>query len=405
MAYSPPVISYATTLNGTYTALTGIQSVSIRRGRQRFQDPFPGTSCVIELIPANSYTTPIEVGQFVDVRTSNAGSAPAFFTGRISDVERNYAIPFDSVTGAAPADRIVITVQGAMGVIGQAGKTSIGYTSSSDVRIIIDGLLTLINVDMPKTTGVSAEAYNFFGVDGETFSAERYQYLDLVNRCCRAGVAYIDDVNTKRVKRGPFNSSFQVNAYRSSERVWTFSDTSTGANIYRFTSLNFLSSAESTFTEIQVSGAAESLGIATENTGLGEPYVTLQHDTQLRFFADMESLAAYLLIIQNESEPTPFSIKTNTVVADGIETKTYMATNSASVSPPSLADWFDQIIGAVVTIEFRGSTIDAIVQGVNSNFYADQANFEFYFAPYLGGAFTLDSAALGVLDTNRLGYP
>jgi hypothetical protein len=67
--------------------------------------------------------------------------------------------------------------------------------------------------------------------------------------------------------------------------------------------------------------------------------------------------------------------------------------------------WWNNLNGAIVTIEFRGTTVEAVVQGVNINFYESHANLEFYLSPFLGAAFTLDSTVLGVLDTNRLGYP
>lgn len=395
MPYTAPVVSYSATLDGTYTALTGIQSVLINRGRRRFQDPFNQTTCVIELIPANSYTVPLEVGQFVDVRTSNSSSARAFFTGRISDVERSFAIPFNSVTGAAPADRITITVLGAVGTIGQQGTGGVlGF--AGDARRAIQDLTNTVAVHL-DSDGVAVNQFNDFGVNVTVPPDSKEPFLELINSCLRAGVAFMDDIDMQRTPVSGKN--LEVNAYRTSSREWTFSDNTTGSNIYKYTNIKYLSGAESAFDEVIVSGTPSIGSTATANSSNPPPFNTLQQKTLLNTFSVMQNLAQYLIVTQNETEITPYVISTNTMVADGVETKTYMSRGGAGT------EWFDQVVGAIVTINFRGSTVRALCEGMSGSFYPDHANFEFYFSPFIGAAFVLDSATLGVLDTNRLGYP
>lgn len=396
MAYTVPVVAYSTSLSGTYTALTGIQSVHISRGRRRFQDPFSQTTCVVELIPANSYATPLEVGQFIDVRVTNSGSAKAWFNGRISDVERTYEFPYNSGTGAAPADRITITAMGGVAAVGQAGNAVVIGAATADARENMVNLLSGIGVYMNTAFGTGADdVYNKFDVSTTIAAGSSQSYLDLVNYLANAGQAFVDDVDVGRAIL--LSASFEINAYKSSTRSWTFSD-NPGAGEYKYTGLAYLSGALETFNEITVAGYDTSLTKQTANAGIGAPYNELQYQTQLNSTANMSNLAAYLLTTQNETEPTPFVIRTNTLVADGIETKCYMAKTGAT-------DWFDQLLGAAVTLEFRGSTVTGIVQGASLAFYAESANFEFYLSPFLGAAFTLDSTTRGVLDTNRLGYP
>jgi hypothetical protein len=62
-------------------------------------------------------------------------------------------------------------------------------------------------------------------------------------------------------------------------------------------------------------------------------------------------------------------------------------------------------IGAPVQTTFRGTTVDASIEGINSNFYPDYASVQVYLSPSLGIPFVLDSASSGVLDTNRLAFP
>ena len=77
MPYTTPVVSYSATIDGTYTALTGVQSAVITRGRQRFQDPPQPLSLSLELIPATSYALPLARGQFIDVRATSSLIVPS----------------------------------------------------------------------------------------------------------------------------------------------------------------------------------------------------------------------------------------------------------------------------------------------------------------------------------------
>jgi hypothetical protein len=409
MAYTVPVVSYAAVNNfeGTYTALTGIQSVSINRGRRRFQDQFAPTVCTIELIPANSYTVPLEVGQWIDVRTSNVSSADAYFTGRISDVERDYSFPYNSGTGAAPADRITITALGAMGSMGLGGPIILlpATTETADARGNIGGaaLGAKIYQEFVLAATVGADNYNKFGVSTTVSSGGQQSRLDLINYLTNAGQAYADDIDMSRVGKkvgGVIQQTLQIHSYRSSTRTWTFSD-NPGVGEFKYTGINYLSGAQETFDKIIVNGWDSSLAPQNAGTSVSAPLNALSYRTQLNSEATMLNLANYLLTVQNDTEPTPVVIRTNTLVADGIETKCYMS----KLPAPQTASWFDQILGSVITIEFRGTTVLAQVQGVNINFYDSHANFEFYLSPSLGVPFTLDSTTNGVLDTNRLGYP
>jgi hypothetical protein len=62
-------------------------------------------------------------------------------------------------------------------------------------------------------------------------------------------------------------------------------------------------------------------------------------------------------------------------------------------------------LGAAVTVIFRGTTVTAQIQGINTTFYPDYATVQLFLSPSLGTPFTLNSSAFGVLDANRLGYP
>ena len=159
MSYTPPTVNYATTSVGTFTSLTGIQSVTINRGRRHFQDPYPPTVCTIELIPADSYATPLAIGQFIDVRDTNSGSSPCYFTGRIIDVVRRYDMPYNNVTGAAPGDRITITATGATGLIGSANLDAVSIAGGTTVsNAVSDIVLNAGSTALIETNTIAVSA-------------------------------------------------------------------------------------------------------------------------------------------------------------------------------------------------------------------------------------------------------
>jgi hypothetical protein len=385
MPYTPPTVNYSTTLNGTYTTLTGVQSVSIRRGRTYFQDNFPGTRCSIELIPANSYATPLAIGQWIDVRPTNSASSPAYFAGRITDVERVYDMPYNSGTGAAPGDRIIVTAAGPTGLV--ASDTVGSYTFLYPTAYLQAFFLTLDRSDVyivpaiDKSILTSATSVTNAGV------------FDVVNKFARTEQVNLDDLDAGRTTN-PLNPGVVqpqmvwYSGYNSA--VATFSDAGTGTKYNRLT---FRSAAQSTFNSVNVLTD----GLATQNVqaAIG-PYNSLDYDTFSATTAAALNLANYLyLLLSQQNAPAPFSINLDTAVDDTFLQYCYVASRIPT------STW----IGGQATIRFRGATYAAAVQGINLNFYADQANAEFIFSPTLGQPFTLNSSSFGILNTNRLGYP
>lgn len=379
MTYTPPTVNYSTTINGTYTTLSGIQSVSVSRGRQRFQDNIGATSCTIELIPATSYATPLAVGQFIDVRTSNTGSSTAYFCGKITDIQRTYSYPYNSVSGYAPADRIVITATGATGLL--AATTLDNYSFASIYASV--ALSTMIS-----TYGVVPIYVDSFTQSSiQTYSGGLF---DAANQLLRTLQYVLEETRTDRTNPY-FFITFGPLGYGWSTPT-KFSDTGASGSL-AFTELQFLSSAQNSFTQVSVQ--PEGLAAQTVSTG-SAPYNSLPYQTYNNSTADALSLANYILTTNNQPTPVPFTLSTNTMAAP-----TCM----------SLAEWVDPsgpmapILGSPVEVTFRGSTSVASIQGITSVFYPDHASVQLFLSPSLGTPFTLDSTAFGVLDTNRLGYP
>lgn len=386
MAYSAPTVNYSTTLNGTYTQLTGIQSVSIRRGRTYFQDNFAGSRCVIELIPANTYSTPLAIGQWIDVRTTNAGTSAAYFVGRITDVERVYDMPyFSGATIAAPNDRIIITAVGPTGMIASTTLASFttAYTTTAlqaidaagyaDVYLLISNLPAVVDSSLTTATNVGA--------------------FDIINQLARTDQSVIDDIDNERTTN-PYNPP-AVNPIAwyhgvSGALTASFGDAGVGTKYNR---LAFKSAAESTFNDVNVVTPGKTTQNYQAATG---PYNTLDYNTYSNTTAEMLNLATYLYtLLSGQTTIAPFMLGCDTAVDDTFLAFCYIG------SPGGRSSY----LGAPASIKFRGTTYAGTFQSINVNFYPDRATAEFTFAPTLGQPFLLDSNEFGILNTNRLGFP
>lgn len=382
MAYTPPKVWYSSTINGTYTELTQVLSINIFRGRQRFVDPFQGSQCTIELIPANSYSPDLAIGQFLDIRATNSASSPAFFAGRITDVERSYGIPYNaSATIAAPADRIIITVTGATGVA--ANSTFDGTTTlTAGQDAVRQAAVNLGKVDSQYNalgTGPSGVTVSGSSVSGGS------PIYDLTNQLLRTAQWVIDDGDPERsTASAPFG--YRAEFYASSATGTTITFRDTAGTGYKYREIQYLSSIQQSFNQV----AVEPEGLATQYATSGDKTIGYTFSTYDQTTTQAANLAAYVLLIANQSTPAPFRISTSTAVADGCDV---------------LARFLTYPVGTAVTVIFRGTTVNATVQGWQFGFYPDVANVSCFLSPSLGTPFTLDSTAFGVLDTDRLGYP
>jgi hypothetical protein len=374
MSYTPPTVNYYDSVTSSWDTIPGVQSVLISRGRQRFQDPFRQTSLTVTIIP--TATTSFSVGQLIDVRDTNADTANCYFQGQITDVQRSYAFPFNSVSGATPEDRITISAAGATGVAGTAQLFNESW-GVSPVSTVIETLLTNQGLDVGTT------ATNIIQASAQTFSGS---LLDAVNQLLRTAQLSIDDF---LIARSVNKLGFTY--YPTGQQFNSIAFTDTGAN-YAYTGLEYLSSVQNTFNYVEV----QATGVFTSIFFPGvPPFNALTYTTFNKDVPDTSNLAAYLFaLLSGQTDPVPFQISTDTKAAP-----TCMVL--AQIPSGALAN---AVIGQPVTVAFRGTSGLGTVIGVNSAFYPDYASVQLYVSPSLGTPFTLDSASFGVLDTNKLGF-
>jgi len=393
MPYTTPVASYSTTINGTYTALTGIQTISINRGRQRFQDPFRQSSCVIELIPANSYATALAVGQYIDVRDSNSASSPSYFVGRITDVNRSYDMPYNAGTGSAPGDRITIFATGGTGVIG--AKLYDNASFGSGPTQIYEQIVT--NQSGGRAIICLPDAATFGYVTPAASAVSNYSgsALDLVNKYLRTDQLVLDDYDSKRTSYLGWSTFTTIAPLAYDTTTYAFTDnTSSG----KYVGIDYMSSVQNSFDVVQVAPAGLAIQTATLSSSIDN---TLRYDTINNTTTDALSLANFILATNNQPTAVPFAITTNTLVNSTCLTLAKIPRPSGAV-PDAPANF---PIGSTATIAFRGTNVSGTVQGVQTTFYVDYASVRVFLSPTLGTPFLLDSTTNGILDTNVLGYP
>lgn len=379
--YTVPVASYSAFLAGPYTALTGIQNISISRGRTYLQDPFPASNCVIELIPANSYATPLAIGQFIDVRTVNDPNGNAYFVGRITDVNRVYGMPFNNSNGAAPGDRIVITATGGTGNLGSNELTNYSWAESK-----AEGIIGSIG----QISGTTV--HNLFG-SNVLASAQTYSgpALDAVNDLLRTGNLMMDDGDRKRGSGiGVYGQAVYVFPVGTNTNTIVLTDSGTGT---KYNQIEFLSSNQTTFNKVTVSAA----GLTPQVAETGSSFNNMSISSFNVNTAEALSLANYLLqMTSSQLTPVPFTVSTTTEIDANCLIPSYISGFPGPNTSP---------IGAPIQITFRGSTVTGIVQGVRLYFDIEQARIQYMISPSLGQPFVLNSTLFGVLNTNRLGYP
>ena len=374
MSYTPPTVNYYDLITDSWITMPGVQSVLISRGRQRFQDPFRQTSLTVTMIPTSS--TIFSVGQFIDVRDTNTDTSNCYFQGQITDVQRSYAFPYDSVTGATPQDRVTISATGATGVAGTAQLSNESWTVST-VSTIIETLLTNQGLDVGTT------ATNIIEASAQTFTGS---LLDAVNQLLRTAQLSIDDF---RIARSVEKLGFTY--YPTGQQFNSIAFTDTGTD-YAYTGLEYLSSVQNTFNYVEV----QATGVFTSIYFPGvPPFNALTYTSFSKNVEDTSNLAEYLYsLLSGQTDPVPFKISTDTNAAP-----TCMVL--AEIPSGTLAN---AVIGQPVTVAFRGTSGLGTVIGVSCSFYADKGSVELFVSPSLGTPFTLDSTSFGVLNVNKLGF-
>ncbi len=393
MTYTPPVVCYATTFDGIYQELDGVQSVSITRGKSRFQDSISASQCVIELIPQTTFPANMTLGQFIDIRDDNTSTSSAYFVGRITDIQRDYSIPYDSLTGFAPDDRVTITVTGGTGALASGYGAVAPGTVQDAAYVIVVGSMAVANVysiTPQNLSWIPTYPANPIGIDVLT-PADVEPWLDTINKVLNTIQYSIDDSDLGRSPKTYFipnvySATYSYPTGQTGVNINFVDDGTTGATKFKYSQIEFLSSVQSSFSQVIIQSSFDDEQIVTGS----RPYVGFSYPTAIATTAQATPLGDYILTVNSSDELVPFSISTNSAI---------------QASAADLGHLADCPIGTAITLTFRGNTYNATVSAISATYTPEIANIRLTLTPSLGTPFTLDSTAFGVLDTNRLGFP
>ena len=368
-------VSYSTD-GSSYTALTNVQNIVINIGRSAQLDQIKASTASFELRYPTGYASPITAlvsGTFIKIQNTT-GSAYDIWYGRINDVSAQYGIPYAG--GVGQADFLSVSVEGNFAAMGRMQGNS--YSMAAD---------TIVNQLYACQVQVGG-ILSFYGSQTQTLAATTVSgtWGDWVNRVCQSTNSRMWDGlnNNVTVLRDPFSTFVST---------INFSDVANNSTNQVYNQINFDSLADNFYTQVTVT--PESFGSATvTQAGATVPYRAYQTNTLNASTAQATDYGNYLLANYGTSR---FAISSFTCMAE--------AQSSFVLDKVGFQSKISQAPGSQVSVAFRGTTYQCIIEGVTMSATPAGASFTYYVSGAdLNAYLLLDNATFGRLDYNKLGY-
>lgn len=366
--------TYATMSSNT---ATDVQEVFFSYGRRAPLDQYNADTASITLRYPNGYATPNALwvtGTYVRIlgRLSPNVSYKQLWVGRIADVTVDYGIPYVNVPMVGyvgNADYVTLTCEGAFAAFGRVQGEN--YAMAADTLGV-------------QTTVASAQSGLFVVTNsqfGETqlFPATTISttWGDWVNRVVLTMNGKLIDIGTGV---NPVNAFYKIPA-----TFGGFSDTLNDADNHPYNQITFSSLADNWYTEVTVDPESFSAQTVTDGSA---PYRTYLVNTLNASTGQALDYANYLLATYKTQALRIFSIT--------------VSLNAQKGDFPSYGQGY---IGTQITVLFRGTTYQCVIEGGTFSGTPAEASATFYLsAQDLNNYLILDNAVYGKLDSNRLGY-
>jgi len=358
-----------TLINGT--TLNDVLTVSTSKGRQWQTDPYSPSSCTITSRNISAWTTAPKVGNLIGVKT-NSTFATVVFGGWIKDVQIVY--------GTIPAlDVAYITCEGPLSRFGRRTFKSRSF-AQADYSTYLFNLATAVNYLDYSTYGSSSSIYS-----AQTYAGNA---LDLLNLIVTSEIGFIDD--QRRVSNLP-DITFAPRTPDTTVDVGFTDQTGADYRYLFYQNITFKSAAQNYYTQVTINPQ----GLTTQQAETGSaPYVGLDQESLDYTNAQALSHAQYLLYKYNTTNSNIVSF----------------TANYANQKTADQREYFDKAIyqlvcGGLVTVDFRGTTYNLIVEGVNLS--ADPSNTEleiFVSSQDNNNYLILNDSIFGTLNYNKLGF-
>lgn len=370
------LVEYKLEYGATYATLTtvadNLQNVNLTYGRQAQLDQYNANRASVTLRYPNGYASPNAswiTGTWVriSIRLTVLSGWQQLWVGRISDVIAEYGIPYAGSVGNA--DYVTLLCEGNFAAFGRVQGNGYAMTAKS---------LSAQAGSCATETGLNISTQSAFGgiqqFPATTISST---WGDWVNRAVLTmNGRLIDDSD----------GISMVNAYyKTSAFFGNFSDTTNDASNHCYEKIEFTSLADNFYTQVTVT--PESYSPATVSSG-SAPYRTYAVNTLNNSTSQATDFANYLL--SNYKTPA---------------LRIASITCNLNAQVTQLPAYGMNYISTQVSVAFRGTTYQCIIEGATFSGTPSSASATFYLsAADLNNYLTLNNAVYGTLDNNKLGY-
>ena len=367
-------VKYSTD-NMNYTTLSNVQSIAISVGRQRQLDAYNASTATITVRYPTGYASPITAmtsGNFIVIE--NVTSSQFMFAGVINNVDVAYGIPYSG--GVGNDDYLTLTVEGSFSRFGRVQGQS--YAMAADTlynQLQACATSTGLNIQTLNTNTQPLAATTVSGTWGDWVNSVLVTINGRVWDSQAAGVTTV---------RTPFNVATSP---------ITFSDTTNNSTNQVYDQINFGSYADNYYTQVTVD--SESYAPATVSTG-SAPYRTLAVNTFNSSVSQATDYANYLL---NNFNTKGFALLSISCLAEAQTTFKLDAVSGET------ANQLCTIPGTRVSVVFRGTTYNCVIEGCSVTATPESSRYTFYLSGAdLNSYLILNDSVFGRLDYNKLGY-
>ena len=368
----------------TFTALTNVQNITVKLGREKQLDAYNASNASIEIRYPTGFASPIaalKTGTYLKIESPNwLDSIGSCFFGRIRDVQVRYGIPYSG--GVGNADFLTISCEGFFAAVSRMNGDNYSMLSNTPQdQLTASNTYTSTTGAYLRPTGSNPvmAATTVSGTWGDWYN----QLLTTLNgRMWDSNV--IDEIKVV----SPFYQNPQNSAY-----VVTLSDTANPVTEYIYDQIDFTSFADNFWTQAAITPEGLSTVTVTAS-GATTPYRTYSLNSLNSTTGQATDFGNYLVSLYGTSQ---FRISSISCLMEA-SSKNAQLDLFASQSPPSY-------MGMRIVVVFRGTTFDCIIEGVTITATPESSRYTFTLSSAEQNNYLiLDETVFGRLDFNKLGY-
>lgn len=379
-------VSYKSSNTSTIYSLTSgyVQNVTWTLGRRNITDNFSSGICTISGrdISAITGANPPSLGNLIKVTVSDTSASPNYsaeFYGFISDIRRVYGT-------VANMDTWDIICEGSYGRVGRTSST-VTTTASASTNAMANSI---------ATAGSYVTNYSSASSWGSTTSAQTYtgQTTDPIDILMATEQGYLLEAYINQVTVFPA-TTWVPQVYLVGRREpqptnvsYNFADDGATYNSVvatKFAEIEFLSAAQNYGSKVVVQAS----GLADQSSGTGTYVQTI--NTINSTTGEAADLAGYVKTALDVSTTIPYSLTFSG------------STNPTTAAPITAASY--SAIKQPIRIKFRSTEYFALIEGLTFSANAEDYRVNLVLSSNVQTSwFILDSVAMGILDTNKLGF-